>query len=656
MDNAVYFIPAFPLVGFAIILFLGKKLGDPKAGYIGTLAVFGSFIATLVTWLDLRTHDPRLQTNHHYDIFTWMNVGGLDVHASLLVDPLSMTMALFVTGISTLIHLYSVGYMKGDSRFHQFFVYLNLFVFSMIMLVLGDNFLMLFLGWEGVGACSYYLVGFWFERNTAATAAKKAFIVNRIGDVGLLLAIFVMYHSTGSLTFMTENGNGVLDQLSALPEGTVTAMALLLFVGAIGKSAQLPLYVWLPDAMEGPTPVSALIHAATMVTAGVYLMARVSPMLEISHTAALTVAIVGAASALFAATVACAQNDIKRVLAYSTMSQLGYMFLAIGAGMASAGVFHMITHAFFKALLFLSAGAVIHALHEEQNLKNMGNLRKYIPVTFGVFLIGWLAIAGIPPFAGFWSKDEILLNAFEFNKALYGIALFTVLLTAYYMSRLFFLAFFGKDRWKNKPEPKSEMELATADSGHDDHHGKAQAPHESPWIMLFPMVVLAVLSVFGGLLQIPFGGEHFADRLDNFLNPLIGQYQTERHVESSTKLILAIISVGVALLGIILAAVIARASSLWPKSLEPTVLKRSWFVDTIYEWVFARPGRALATFFSNVIDRLVVDGIVNGSARVVGYTAAGLRRAQSGYVRSYVVTIVGGTILVLVYALVRSNG
>jgi NADH-quinone oxidoreductase subunit L len=656
MENAVYFIPAFPLVGFAIIVFLGKKLGDPKAGYIGTLAVFGSFIATLVTWLDLRTHDPRLQTNHHYDIFTWMNVGGLDVHASLLVDPLSMTMALFVTGISTLIHLYSVGYMKGDSRFHQFFVYLNLFVFSMIMLVLGDNFLMLFLGWEGVGACSYYLVGFWFERNTAATAAKKAFIVNRIGDVGLLLAIFVMYHSTGTLNFMTQDGNGVLDQLSAVPEGTVTAMALLLFVGAIGKSAQLPLYVWLPDAMEGPTPVSALIHAATMVTAGVYLMARVSPMLEISHTAALTVAIVGAASALFAATVACAQNDIKRVLAYSTMSQLGYMFLAIGAGMASAGVFHMITHAFFKALLFLSAGAVIHALHEEQNLKNMGNLRKYIPVTFGVFLIGWLAIAGIPPFAGFWSKDEILLNAFEFNKALYGIALATVLLTAYYMSRLFFLAFYGKDRWKDKPEPKAEMELATADSGHDDHHGKAQTPHESPWVMLFPMVVLAILSVLGGLLQVNFGGDHLANRLDNFLNPLLGPYQTEHVVTSSTKWILALISVGVALLGIIIAAVVARASALWPKSLEPGVLKRAWFVDTIYEWIFARPGGALAAFFSNVVDRLFVDGIVNGSARVVGYTAAGLRRAQSGYVRGYVVTIVGGTILVLVYALVRSNG
>jgi NADH-quinone oxidoreductase subunit L len=645
MYDAVYLIPAFPLLGFLVLVLFGKKLGDPKAGYVGFAAVFGSFIATLVTFLELRTRLEPFQVNNHKEIFTWFSVGNLDVSASLLVDPLSMTMALFVTGVSSLIHLYSIGYMKGDSRFHQFFVYLNLFVFSMLMLVLGDNFVMLFLGWEGVGACSYFLVGFWFERKSAATAAKKAFIVNRIGDVGLLLGMFVAVYATGSLAYSTETGNGVLDQVSALPEGTVTAMALLLFVGAIGKSAQLPLFVWLPDAMEGPTPVSALIHAATMVTAGVYLMARVSPMLEISHTAALTVAVVGAASALFAATIACAQNDIKRVLAYSTMSQLGYMFLAVGAGLASAGIFHMITHAFFKALLFLSAGAVIHALHDEQNLKNMGNLRKYIPVTFGVFLIGWLAIAGIPPFAGFWSKDEVLLAAFEFNKVLYGIALFTVLLTAYYMSRLFFLAFFGKDRWNNKPEP----------SAHDEkHHGKASAPHESPKIMLIPMIVLAVLSVVGGFLQVNFGP--FDNRLNGFLHPVIGEYETHHVVSSGLKWALALSGVGVAVLGILIALFVAKGSALWPKSLEPKVLGRAWYVDTIYEWLFARPGRALASFSSSVVDRLLIDGLVNGSARVVAVAGAGLRRSQSGFVRSYVVTIVGGTILVLVWALVRSNG
>lgn len=645
MDNAVYFIPAFPLLGFAILVLFGKKLGDPKAGYVGFAAVFLSFLATLVTWLELRTHDPRLHVNNHYDIFTWMQVGGLDVHASLLVDPLSMTMALFVTGVSSLIHLYSIGYMKGDSRFHQFFVYLNLFVFSMIMLVLGDNFVVLFLGWEGVGACSYFLVGFWFERKSAATAAKKAFIVNRIGDVGLLLGMFVAVYATGSLTYTNETGNGVLDQLSMLPEGTVTAIALLLFIGAIGKSAQLPLFVWLPDAMEGPTPVSALIHAATMVTAGVYLMARVSPMLEISSTAAMTVAVVGAVSALFAATIACAQKDIKRVLAYSTMSQLGYMFLAVGAGLVSAGVFHMITHAFFKALLFLSAGAVIHALHEEQNLKNMGNLRKYIPVTFGVFLIGWLAISGIPPFAGFWSKDEVLLAAWEYNKILFGIALFTAVLTAYYMSRLFFLAFFGKDRWKNKPEPAEITE-------HDAHHDKNFKPHESPRLMLFPMIVLAILSVVGGFLQVSFGP--YPDRLANFLEPLL--HHGEHHASTSLKWGLAAAGISAAVIGIFAAFLVARASELWLKSLEPKVLGRAWYVDTIYEWLFARPGKALATFFSSVVDRLVIDGLVNGSARAVGVAGTGLRRAQSGYVRSYVVTIVGGTILVLVWALVRSNG
>jgi NADH-quinone oxidoreductase subunit L len=645
MLDAVYFIPAFPLLGFALLLLVGKRLGYPGAGWIGFTAVFGSFVATLVTWLGLKMHDERLRV-YHKEAFDWITVGGFQVDFSFLVDPLSMTMALFVTGVSSLIHLYSIGYMKGDARFHQFFIYLNLFVFSMIMLVLGDNFLVLFLGWEGVGACSYFLVGFWFERKSAATAAKKAFIVNRVGDAGLLLGMFVAFYATGTLTYTMESGGGVLDQVSALPEGTVTAIALLLFVGAVGKSAQLPLYTWLPDAMEGPTPVSALIHAATMVTAGVYLMARVSPMLAISSEAAMTVAVVGAVSALFAATVACAQNDIKRVLAYSTMSQLGYMFLAVGAGLASAGIFHMVTHAFFKALLFLSAGAVIHALHEQQDLKYMGNLRKYLPVTFGVFFVGWLAIAGIPPFAGFWSKDEVLLAAWEYNKALYGIALFTVLLTAYYMSRLFFLAFYGKDRWNtsHKAEKKSEPAV-----GESTGHGK---PHESPRIMLIPMIVLAIASVFGGLLQVEWGPS--PHRLFEFLDPVLGPYQHEHHVETATKITLALAGIGMAVLGIVLAGVIAKKASPWPTSLEPKVLARSWFIDPLYEWTIARPGHALARFLSNIFDRQIVDGIANGSARAVAVTGSSLRRVQTGYVRSYALTIAGGTALVLVWALVRS--
>ena len=378
-----------------------------------------------------------------------------------LVDPLSITMALFVTGIGALIHLYAVGYMHGDERYHQFFVYLNLFGFSMLMLVLADNFLLTFLGWEGVGVCSYFLVSFWFERSTAAVAGKKAFVTNRIGDFGFMIAMFLIFSAFGSLDY--------LDTLHLAPElaaGTATAIALLLFLGACGKSAQLPLYVWLPDAMEGPTPVSALIHAATMVTAGVYLMVRTSPFLAAAPDVPWVIAIVGVATALFAATIACAQNDIKKVLAYSTISQLGYMFLAVGCGAYVAAIFHMVTHAFFKALLFLGAGSVIHGMHDEQDMKKMGALRKLLPVTSFTFIIGWLAIAGVPPFSGFWSKDDILLNAWEKSPILWAVGLLTALLTAYYMSRQVFLVFYGKERWTHAADPETPGE-AVAEPEHE---------------------------------------------------------------------------------------------------------------------------------------------------------------------------------------------
>src|SRR5207248_315171 len=375
-------------------------------------------------------------------LFDWIPVAGLRVPVGFRVDQLSITMALFVTGVSTLIHLYSIGYMHGDDRYPTFFVYLNLFVFSMLMLVMADNFVLTFLGWEGVGACSYFLIAFWFERNTAAVAGKKAFVTNRVGDFGFLLGMFLIFAHLGALDYGT-----VFAHVSSLSAGTATAIGLLLFLGAVGKSAQLPLYIWLPDAMEGPTPVSALIHAATMLTAGVFLMARINPILFRGPDTLTVIAAIGAATAFYAATIACAQNDIKKVLAYSTISQLGYMFLAVGSGAYVAAIFHMITHAFFKALLFLGAGSVIHGVHDEQDMRFMGALRKLMPITCGTFIVGWLAIAGVPPFAGFWSKDEILLAAWGDNKALWAIGLVTALLTAYYMSRQVFMVFFGEPRW-----------------------------------------------------------------------------------------------------------------------------------------------------------------------------------------------------------------
>ena len=442
MLDLVWLIPALPLAGFLFLACFGRRLGDPWAGWLATVLVAASFAATVVVFAGLvdRPAEERffLQT-----LFEWIAVGSFAVDVGFLVDPLSMTMALFITGIASLIHLYAIGYMKGDERFSKFFVYLNLFVFSMLMLVLGDNLLITFLGWEGVGACSYFLISFWFTDEANASAGKKAFVTNRVGDWGFMVATFLTFGAIGSIRYAD-----ILVQAPTLAAVTATAIALLLFVGACGKSAQLPLYVWLPDAMAGPTPVSALIHAATMVTAGVYLMVRMSPVLEASYAwAPSVVAWVGGLTALFAATIAVAQNDIKKVLAYSTVSQLGYLFLAVGLGGYVPAIFHTITHAFFKALLFLAAGSVIHGMHHEQDMRRFGALWKVLPVTAVTFIVGWLAIAGVPPFSGFWSKDEILAYAWQENKALWVIGLLTALLTAFYMSRLVFLTFFGRYRF-----------------------------------------------------------------------------------------------------------------------------------------------------------------------------------------------------------------
>ena len=442
MLHAAYLMPLLPLAGFVVLAAFGRRLGDPWAGWLGTATVAGSFVVACVVYAGLLGKAVP-QRSFVQTLFTWIPVGGLQVKSALLIDPLSMTMALFVTGVSSLIHLYSIGYMKGDPDYPKFFLYLNLFVASMLILVLADNLLFTFVGWEGVGVCSYWLVAFWFGRDSAASAGKKAFIYNRLADVGFLIAIFLVFSKTGTLDY-----TGIFSHLSLIGGGTGTAICLLLFVAAAGKSAQLPLFPWLADAMEGPTPVSALIHAATMVTAGVYLMCRISPLLAHAHDAQLVVASVGAVTAFVAATIGCAQQDIKKVLAYSTVSQLGYMFLAVGVGAYEAAIFLMVAHAFFKALLFLGAGSVIHGLHDEQDLKRMGNLRRYMKLTFFTFGIGTLAIAGIPPLSGFFAKGDILDNAFARYPVLWAIGLVTAALTAYYMTRLVALAFYGDDRWR----------------------------------------------------------------------------------------------------------------------------------------------------------------------------------------------------------------
>ncbi|MDG1367014.1 MAG: NADH-quinone oxidoreductase subunit L [Acidimicrobiales bacterium] len=448
MLDAVFLIPTFPLLGFVVIVLFGRQLGEPASGWLATLAMGGSFAAALVTFVGLRAEEPE-QRRFVQTLWEWVPVGDFSVDVGFLVDPLSVTMTLFITGVGALIHLYSIGYMHGDENFSKFFLYLNLFAFSMLVLVLGDNMLLTFLGWEGVGACSYFLISFWFTEEANATAGKKAFVTNRVGDWGFMVAMFLLFTTIGSINYLDIFGNA-----GALSEGTATAIVVLLFVGAAGKSAQFPLYLWLPDAMAGPTPVSALIHAATMVTSGIYLLTRVNPIIAESATwAPSMIAWIGVGTALFAATIAVAQNDIKKVLAYSTVSQLGYMFLAVGTGAYVAAIFHMITHAFFKALLFLGSGSVIHGMHHDQDMRHYGGLRKLMPITSATFIIGWLAIAGVPPFSGFWSKDEILAYAYDDSKALWAVGLVTAVLTAFYMSRQVFMTFFGGYRYADaRPE------------------------------------------------------------------------------------------------------------------------------------------------------------------------------------------------------------
>jgi NADH-quinone oxidoreductase subunit L len=621
MGHLSTLILLLPLLGFLIVLLNGSQMSEKQIGYTATGVVGLSFVGAVITFFMLLGRSDRQVTVH---LFNWINVGTLHVPAALLVDPLSITMCLFVTGISALIHLYSIGYMHAERDFKKFFLYLNLFVFSMLMLVLANNLVFTFVGWEGVGVCSYWLVSFYFDRDSAASAGKKAFIYNRVGDVGLLLAMFLLFSRTGTLNYLS-----IFQKAGTLTPTIATLVVLALLLAATGKSAQIPLFNWLPDAMEGPTPVSALIHAATMVTAGVYLLVRMSPVLALSSSGRLTIAIIGGVTAFVAATIATSQKDIKKVLAFSTVSQIGYMVLAVGVGAYGAAIFLMVSHAFFKALLFLGSGSVIHSLNGEQDLRKMGALQKFLPLTFPTFLIGWLAISGIPPFAGFWSKGDVLTNVFQHNKALWALGVVTAILTAYYMSRLFVLTFRGTERFREVTH------------GHD--------PHESPWVMTTPLVVLAVLSVLGGLLDLPWIHH---DSLANFLSSTFGYVAPLGAQSTGAQWGLALVDVAAAIIGLFAAFTIWRSKS-EDERLTPAFLEHVWYWDDFYDTTIGRPLEKLAVFSDAVVEDKVIDGAVTGVAVGVERSAQGVSKIQSGFVRHYALAMVIGLAVLLVFLVAR---
>ncbi|GGB18981.1 NADH-quinone oxidoreductase subunit L [Puia dinghuensis] len=623
MTQLVWLVPALPLAGFLINGLFRNQLSKSLTGIIGSGTVLGAFVVSLLIFGEVRQEgfQPVVVT-----LFDFISVGKLSIPFAFQVDSLSALFLLIITGVGFLIHLYSTAYMHEENapQFARYFSYLNLFVFSMLLLVLGANFIILFIGWEGVGLCSYLLIGYWFQNTDYDDAARKAFIMNRIGDVAFLIAIFYMVNKFGSVSF-----DEVFGKASTLSTGAATVITLLLFVGATGKSAQIPLYTWLPDAMAGPTPVSALIHAATMVTAGIYMIARSHVLYDLAPVTQTVVAVIGLATALLAATIALKQNDIKKVLAYSTVSQLGYMFLGLGVGAYTGAVFHVMTHAFFKALLFLGAGSVIHAMGGEQDIRKMGGLRKALPQTTGTFFIGCIAIAGIPPFAGFFSKDEILTAAYAKNPVYYAVGVFTALLTAFYMFRLFAMTFGGKFRGTHEQE----------------HH-----LHESPAAMTIPLWVLAILSVVGGFVGIPAVIAPNAHWLAKFLGPVVGE-GTGAELASGTEWGLIATSVVLALIGSIGAW--ARFSKK-PELGEPTgfgkVLANKWYVDEFYNAMIVRPLDLLAQFLV-FFDKNIVDGIVNGVGRLVQYGSRQLRLLQSGQVGGYVLLMVLGILILFLVEL-----
>ena len=636
-------IVLMPLVGAAINGLLGARLPTRMVSIIGVGAVLLSLAFALLASLELLgLPGEHLEPALTATVWSWMNSGPLDVQVAFLLDPLSMVMVLVVTGVGSLIHIFSLGYMRGDKAYWRYFSYLNLFMFSMLMLVLGKNLLILFVGWEGVGLCSYLLIGFWFDDMAKASAGKKAFITNRIGDFGFLLGIFfLVFHGAGNLDF---DNLASLVGTGTLSVGTITLVCLLLFVGAAGKSAQIPLYVWLPDAMAGPTPVSALIHAATMVTAGVYMMARLNFLFVASDVAMAVIATVGAVTALFAASIALVQNDIKKVLAYSTVSQLGFMVLAIGVGGFVAAIFHLMTHAFFKACLFLGAGSVIHGMHHEQDIRQMGGLKRKLPVTAATFFVSCLAIAGVPLFAGFFSKDEILFRAFTNRIAggdpqivLYGVALVAAVFTAFYMFRLYYLTFEGDFR--------------------GDRHTYEHAHEEKT--MTVPLVILAFLAAVGGFIGVPeaLGFGAIPNVLEHWLHPVFAGAMTHIEVSHSHSLELALIavSVAVALGGWMVARTVYKrpAASLPVAPVDAAwhrLLSNKYYVDELYDAVIIRPLKGLADLCFRWGDQKLIDGVfIHGTARLLGRLGDVLRAFHNGDVQAYATGMVVGLAVLLVF-------
>jgi len=678
--NLLSIIIFAPLAGAAINWLIGRRVRNER--FVATVACGSVAISTIVAfYLAFNSHGALRTEEPLFDhIWTWLHVGDFRADFALAMDRLSGTYALFITFIGFLIHVFAAGYMHGEDGYYRFFAYLNLFMFAMLTLVLADNFVLMFVGWEGVGLCSYLLIGYYTNRKEAGDAAKKAFITNRIGDWGFVLGIMLMFLLTGSVSFFANPAAGEAAQtalsyfktapvdpftFSAIFAGGATSVAMLLFIGATGKSAQIPLYVWLPDAMAGPTPVSALIHAATMVTAGVYMIVRCSEIFVHAPTAMFIVAIIGAATALFAATIGLAQNDIKKVLAYSTISQLGYMFLACGVGAFVAAIFHVITHAFFKALLFLGSGSVIHGMHHEQDMRRMGGLKKYMPITFATMLTGWLAISGVPIFAGFFSKDEILWKTWSaagmgsFAKVLWAIGAITAFLTAIYMTRMMVMTFWGEERFRNVQPIHHEHEEK------NNHHGPV-VPHESPWSMTIPLIVLAVLSTVGGFIGVPYA---FVNRdvnvIEHTLEPAIAKMpgsetteHTDEHAVVSTadehahvgeERLLAGVSVAIALLGLGLGWVLFQRR---PLMQMPRILENKYYVDEIYDKALIGP---IETGSREGLWKIFDIGVIDGSLHALGDAVTELGRLarwlQAGFVRAYAaIILVGALILIGVFA------
>lgn len=659
MYDKLWLIPFFPLLGSLINGLLGKKIKNEKIiGGIGTLAMVCSFVLSCKYFFQLLGDTVK---THEVVVASWMTVGQLQVDWGFLFDPLTAIMLLVVTGVGSLIHLYSIGYMHGEEGFYRYFSYLNLFAFSMLMLVTGNNALVMFVGWEGVGLCSYLLIGYYFHKKSASDAAKKAFVVNRIGDFGFLIGLFVLYWTLGSHGVWTVNFVEIGQNAHLLGMGStvVTLVTLCFFLGATGKSAQIPLYTWLPDAMEGPTPVSALIHAATMVTAGVYMIGRMNPLFALSPDTMMVIAVVGGVTALFSASIGLAQNDIKRVLAYSTVSQLGYMFLAMGVGAFTAGIFHLMTHAFFKACLFLGSGSVIHAMHhayhhahlhdDAQDMRNMGGLRKKMPITFLTFLVSTIAIAGIPGFSGFFSKDEILWWSFASTRghvALWVLGACAAGMTAFYMFRLVFMTFFGEQRTHAKAK---------------DH------VHESPLVITIPLMVLGLLAVVGGYIGIPhvIGNlvGHIPNYFGDFLAPVFVPTQELYHISAhgtpAAEFGLMGISVGIALCGIFLAYImyiknpalpgkfVASFTGLW------RAVFNKWYVDELYDALVVNPTKKIGTFCWKGFDVRVVDGVVNGIGKLINVFSNALRYTQTGFAHNYAMTMALGVVAILAFYVFR---